>query len=129
VAPSSASPSASASGSVGLGAGAAARLGRLRLRLRLRRGLRLHLGLGLGRCRPVAGLARDDRVDQVLLAQPAEAVDAELVGDQVEVGERALLERVAVQYGRHVVLLESVLVGWRSGRVVRSGRQPMRTAV
>ena len=58
------------------------------------------------------------------LAQAAEAVDAELVGDQVEVGERALLERVAVQYGRHVVLLGSVMVGWRSGRVVRSDRQP-----
>jgi hypothetical protein len=47
----------------------------------------------------------------------------------VKVGERALLERVAVQYGRHTVLLESVMVGWRPGRVVRSDRQPMRVAV
>ena len=90
-----------------------------------RRGLGASSSSHLGGRRLGAGLARDDRVDQVGLAQAAEAVDAELVGDQVEVGERALLERVAVQDGRHVVLLGSVMVGWRSGRVVRSGRQPM----
>ena len=55
------------------------------------------LGLRLGGAGAVPGLAGEDRVDEVGLAQPAEAVDAELVGEQVQVGERALLERVAVQ--------------------------------
>jgi hypothetical protein len=41
--------------------------------------LGLGLGLGLGG-RLVAGLPGDDGVDELLLAQAAEAVDAELVG-------------------------------------------------
>ncbi len=44
-----------------------------------------------------AGLAREDGVDQVILAQTAEAVDAELVGEQVQVRERALLQGGAFQ--------------------------------
>ena len=48
-----------------------------------------------------AGLALDDRVDQFGLAQPAEAVDTELVGEQVQIGEWALLQRGAVQNGGH----------------------------
>ena len=40
----------------------------------------------------VAALAREDRRDEVGLSQAPEAVEAELGGDQVEVGERALLE-------------------------------------
>ena len=53
----------------------------------------------LGAGEVVAGLLRDDRVDQVELAEAAEAVDAELVGEQVEVGERGLRERGAIKYG------------------------------
>ena len=99
VAPSSASASSSASTSASgsLSAGLARR-GAPRLRP-ARVGLGL-LGL-LGRSAVLARLLGDDRVDQVGLAQAAEAVDAELVGDQVKVGERAALERVAVQDGRH----------------------------
>ena len=41
----------------------------------------------------------EDRVDQLGLAQPAEALEAELVGDRVQVGERAGLQLGAVEYG------------------------------
>ena len=41
----------------------------------------------------------DDRVDQLGLAQPAKAVEPELGGDGVEIGERAGLERGAVEHG------------------------------
>src|SRR6185437_5526612 len=52
--------------------------------------LRALLGFGLGN-------RGDDRVDQLGLAQAAEAVDAELVGEQVQIGEWALLQSGAVQ--------------------------------
>src|SRR5262249_27701599 len=45
-----------------------------------------------------AALARDDRVDQLLLAQTAEAVDAQLRGDRVQIGERAVRKRGAFEY-------------------------------
>src|SRR5215212_824241 len=107
---------------VGLGAARAARPGGGRLLLRRGGRLRLRLGRGPGvRAGTRTGLAGDDRVDQLRLAQAAKAVDAELVGDQVEVGERALVERVAVEHGSHAGLLR--FVGWQPGRVVRSGRQ------
>ena len=48
-------------------------------------------------------LAREDGVDELGLAQAAEAVDAELVGEQVQVGERALLQGGAVQDGGHEI--------------------------
>ena len=53
----------------------------------------------LGAGEVVAGLLGEDRVDQVVLAEAAEAVDAELVGEQVEIGERGLRERGAIKYG------------------------------
>ena len=53
----------------------------------------------LGAGEVVAGLLGEDRVDQVVLAKTAEAVDAELVGEQVEIGERGLRERGAIKYG------------------------------
>jgi hypothetical protein len=63
--------------------------------------LRALLGLGLGdrgdRGDGLIGLPGDDRVDQLGLAQAAEAVDAELVGEQVQIGEWALLQSGAVQ--------------------------------
>jgi hypothetical protein len=52
----------------------------------------------LGAGEVVAGLLGEDRVDQVVLAKTAEAVDAELVGEQVEIGERGLRERGAIKY-------------------------------
>ena len=54
--------------------------------------------------------SREDAVDEVGLAQPAEAVDAELRGDDVQVCERARLEGVAMQNG-HVSSLSMVSVG------------------
>ena len=53
----------------------------------------------LGAGEVVAGLLGEDRVDQIVLAKTAEAVDAELVGEQVEIGERGLRERGAIKYG------------------------------
>ena len=50
---------------------------------------------------PRAVAARGAHLDQLGLAQAAEAVDAELVGEQVKVGERALLQLGAVQYCGH----------------------------
>src|SRR6185437_127515 len=55
--------------------------------------LRALLGFGLGnRGDGLIRLPGDDRVDQLGLAQAAEAVDAELVGEQVQIGEWALLQ-------------------------------------
>ncbi len=54
------------------------------------------------RLRSRATLAREDGLDEIGLAQAAEAVDPELVGEQVQIGERALLQGGAVQDGRHV---------------------------
>ena len=84
-------------------------------------------GLDLRRlASPLAGgLAGDDRVDQVGLAQAPEAVDSELVGDQVEVGERALLP-ARRDRGRRTWWSPPVRIGRHSGRVARSGRQPVR---
>ena len=53
----------------------------------------------LGAGEVVAGLLGEDRVDQIVLAKTAEAVDAELVGEQVEIGKRGLRERGAIKYG------------------------------
>src|SRR5439155_18143741 len=66
----------------------------------------LLLGARGGRLLPA--LLDEDGVDEIGLAQPAEAVHAELVGDQVQVGQRALLQRGAVQYGSHAGPLDSV---------------------
>ncbi len=52
------------------------------------------------------GLALEDRVHELGLAQTAEAVHTELVGEQVQVGQRALLQSGAIQDGRHYGLLE-----------------------
>ena len=111
---------------------------RLRARRRLgrRRAPPASPRLGRGR-RVVAGLAGEDRVDQVGLAQAAEAVDAELVGEQVQVGERALLQRGAVQDGGHGGLLRYGSVGarprWRQRpatvRQPSERRRPVRVAL
>ena len=98
---------------LGLGAAAAAAAAAPAARLRRLLGVGLGLGLGLGGLGlglgllgggavAVARLAGDDGVDQVIAAQAAIAVDPELVGQQVKVGERALLQLGAVKYGRHV---------------------------
>jgi hypothetical protein len=42
-------------------------------------------------------LARDDRVDQIVLAQSPVSVDRQLRGDRVQVGERARIERAAIE--------------------------------
>ena len=78
------------------GVGGLDRLGELGLGLGLgtRGSLGLRVGVRLGR----AGLTGDDGVDQLGLAQAAEAVDPELVGQQVQVGERALLQLGAVEH-------------------------------
>src|SRR5947209_7154145 len=75
-------------------AAAPARTLRLGLRVGLGLGLWLWLWLGVGvRLGGVpAALALDDGVDQVGLAHPAEAVEPELGGDHVQVGERTGLE-------------------------------------
>ncbi len=53
----------------------------------------------VGGGRLLAGLAGDDRLDDLGLAQTAEAVDAELAGEHVKVCERAALEGVARENG------------------------------
>src|SRR5207248_2808873 len=68
---------------------------RLGLGLRLFGGLALRLGLAAVAV-PGAG---QQRLDQLLAAQPAVALDPELRRDRAEVGERALLELFAVQDG------------------------------
>src|SRR4051812_30923052 len=60
----------------------------------------------------VAALVLDDAVDELGLAQAAEAVDAELRRDRVQIGERARLQGGAGQNG-HGVLLRDVGVGRR----------------
>src|SRR5205807_8357641 len=68
-----------------------------RLRLLLGRLLFLFLwGLRLLR-RPIL-LPGQDRIDQLLAAQPTVAVDRQLRRDRVQIGKRAVLERGAVKY-------------------------------
>ena len=50
-------------------------------------------------------IAGEDRVDQLALAQPPEAVEAELVGDRMQVGERAGLQLGALEYCHRASLL------------------------
>ena len=55
----------------------------------------------IGRSRrgaPRGGGFAEDRVDQIGLAQPAKPFEAELVGDRVQVGQRAGLQLGAVEY-------------------------------
>ena len=66
---------------------------------------RLGLVDGLVGRRLLAALAGDDRLDEVGLAQAAEAVDAQLAGEQVKVGERTALEGVAGEHGQGGILL------------------------
>src|SRR5439155_20956889 len=67
----------------------------------------------------LAALAGEDRVDEVGLAQPAVAVDAELGGERVQVGERAVLEAAAIQDGHDGLL--PWLVGGLRPRGVAAG--------
>ena len=60
--------------------------------------------------RRLGGRLVEDRVDQLGLAKPPEALEAELVGDRVQVGERACLQLGALEYG-HVMFL---LSWWRA---------------
>ena len=85
----------------------------------------LDVGAGL-----LAALAGEDRVDQVVLAQAAEVLDPELAGEQVEVGERALLEPGAVKHGGHVVpFLRMSVGGHRAALCAAAGnRSPLRLA-
>jgi len=55
-------------------------------------------GAGCG-WRGLAALAGENRVDEIRLAQAAEGVEADLRGDGVKIGERAGLERGAVEHG------------------------------
>ena len=72
-------------------------LGRLGLGVGLSLGLGLHIGLG--GLPAVALLAGEDGVHEVGLAETAEAVEAELRGDGVEVGKRAGLQGGAIEHG------------------------------
>ena len=72
-----------------------------------------------------AGLAGDDGVDQLLLAQTAESVDAELVGEQVKVGERALLQLGPVQdCGHGCAPLGKSVVGWHPAALCAAAGNP-----
>src|SRR5581483_7504683 len=46
----------------------------------------------------LATLSGEDRVDQLVAAKPAVAVDRQLGSDCVKVGQRALVERRAIEY-------------------------------
>ena len=95
-------------------------------------------GLGLGgdlvdgllgdRLGVVAALVGDDPVDEVGLAQTAEAVEAELRGDRVQIGEGARLQGGAGQHGHEASsYVASVSVGIRF-RVVAAAGDPVRRA-
>ncbi len=73
--------------------------------------------------RGLAGGLAQDRVDQVRLAQAPEAVEADLVCDRVEIGQRARLQLGAVEYSHGVFPLFSWMGGWRPAALV-SGRHP-----
>jgi hypothetical protein len=66
-------------------------------------------------------LALEDGVDEIALAQLAEAVDGQLLGQLVQVGERGVLQRGAGQDGH--VAFSSGSFGRASGRVEGSGRR------
>jgi hypothetical protein len=73
----------------------------------------------------LAPLVGDDALDELGLAQAAEAVDPELGGDRVQIGERAGLQRGAGQNG-HGSSFVGVGVGRRPGRVVSAPGDPVR---
>jgi hypothetical protein len=91
----------------------AAALGRLRLAL-------LGRGVLAGRSVVIA-LLTDEAIDQVSLAQTPEAVDAELVGDCVEVRQRARFELRAVEYCCHLSDSFCRMGGWRPAALVSAG--------
>jgi hypothetical protein len=82
------------------------------------------VGVLVGRAVLGAALALEDRVDEVGLAQAAVAVDGELTGEGVQVGEGALFESGTGQHGHDGVLLWRSVVGRRPARVDVSGRRP-----
>ncbi len=47
---------------------------------------------------PTVARLTENRVDQISLAQAPEAVEAKLVGDRVQVGQRGRLQLGAVEY-------------------------------
>ena len=78
--------------------------------------------------RTPGGGSAEDRVNQVGLAQPAITFEAELVGDRVQIGQRAGLELGAVEYGHVITLLPRVwgrLGGWRPVALQSSDRHPL----